>query len=84
MKAEMRQKLAQEPFPEKIRKVAQLIRLTKSFPKCRKAASGKIHCAITPGRRSGFQAAGLRRPVRFAVICFVLGRVALAGRVFMA
>jgi hypothetical protein len=32
MKAEMRQKLAREPFPEKIRKVAQLIRLVKSFP----------------------------------------------------
>jgi len=33
MKAEMRQKLAREPFAEKIRKVAQLIRLAKSFPR---------------------------------------------------
>jgi hypothetical protein len=33
MKAEMRQKLAREPFVEKIRKVAQLIRLAKSFPR---------------------------------------------------
>lgn len=32
MKAEMRQKLAREPFAEKIRKVAQLIRLAKNFP----------------------------------------------------
>ena len=32
MKAEMRQKLAREPFPEKIRRVAQLIRLAKTFP----------------------------------------------------
>jgi len=32
MKVEMRQKLAREPFPEKIRKVAQLIRLAKTFP----------------------------------------------------
>ncbi len=33
MKMEMRQKLAREPFAEKIRKVAQLIRLTKTFPR---------------------------------------------------
>jgi hypothetical protein len=32
MKLEMRQKLAREPFPEKIRKVGQLIRLAKTFP----------------------------------------------------
>ena len=31
MKPEMRQKLAREPFAEKIRKVAQLIRLAKTF-----------------------------------------------------
>ena len=33
MKTEMRQKLAREPFAEKIRKVAQLIRLAKNFPR---------------------------------------------------
>jgi len=33
MKLEMRQKLAQEPFAEKIRKVGQLIRLAKKFPR---------------------------------------------------
>ena len=33
MKPEMRQKLAREPFVEKIRKVAQLIRLAKTFPR---------------------------------------------------
>ena len=33
MKPEMRQKLAREPFAEKIRKVGQLIRLAKSFPR---------------------------------------------------
>ena len=33
MKAEMRKKLAREPFAEKIRKVAQLIRLAKTFPR---------------------------------------------------
>ncbi|MCW5557501.1 MAG: hypothetical protein KIT22_06700 [Verrucomicrobiae bacterium] len=33
MKAEMRQKLAREPYPEKIRKVAQLIQLAKTFPR---------------------------------------------------
>jgi hypothetical protein len=33
MKPEMRQKLAREPFVEKIRKVAQLIQLTKTFPR---------------------------------------------------
>jgi len=38
MKPEMRQKLAREPFPEKIRKVAQLIRLAKTFPRRPRAA----------------------------------------------
>jgi hypothetical protein len=33
MKLEMRQKLAREPFAEKIRKVGQLIRLVKTFPR---------------------------------------------------
>ena len=33
MKLEMRQKLAREPFEQKIRKVAQLIRLAKTFPR---------------------------------------------------
>ncbi len=33
MKAELRQKLAREPFAEKIHKVAQLIRLAKTFPR---------------------------------------------------
>jgi len=35
MKLEMRQKLAREPFEEKIRKVGQLIRLAKAFPRRR-------------------------------------------------
>ena len=33
MKLEMRQKLAREPFEEKIRKVGQLVRLAKNFPR---------------------------------------------------
>ena len=33
MKLEMRKKLAREPFAEKIRKVGQLIRLAKTFPR---------------------------------------------------
>ena len=33
MKPEMRKKLAREPFAQKIRKVAQLIRLAKTFPR---------------------------------------------------
>jgi hypothetical protein len=33
MKAQMRQKLAREDFAEKIRKVGQLIRLAKTFPR---------------------------------------------------
>jgi hypothetical protein len=33
MKPEMRQKLAREPFGGKIRKVGQLIRLARSFPR---------------------------------------------------
>ena len=33
VKTEMRQRLAREPFEEKIRKAAQLIRLAKNFPR---------------------------------------------------
>lgn len=33
MKPEMRQKLAREPLAEKIRRVAQVIRLAKTFPR---------------------------------------------------
>ncbi len=39
MKLEQRQKLAREPFAEKIRKVGQLVRLAKTFPR-RAAHSG--------------------------------------------
>lgn len=42
MKPEMRQKLAREPFAEKIRKVAQLIRLAKAFPRREHSTSGKL------------------------------------------
>ncbi len=43
MKAEMRRKLAREPFPEKIRKVAQLIRLTKTFPRRPRLTRSQSH-----------------------------------------
>ena len=33
MKTQMRQKLARESFEEKIRKVGQLVRLAKTFPR---------------------------------------------------
>jgi hypothetical protein len=42
MKPEMRQKLAREPFAEKIRKVAQLIRLAKTFPRGQRRQSPSI------------------------------------------
>ena len=43
MKAEMRQKLAREPFAEKIRKVAQLIRLAKNFPRRPRITGATLH-----------------------------------------
>jgi hypothetical protein len=43
MKAEMRQKLAREPFAEKIRKVAQLIRLAKTFPRRKRVPPAQPH-----------------------------------------
>jgi hypothetical protein len=43
MKAEMRQKLAREPFAEKIRKVAQLIRLAKTFPRRPRPTPANTH-----------------------------------------
>jgi hypothetical protein len=39
MKLEIRRKLARESFEEKIRKVGQLVRLVKSFPRRPKAAN---------------------------------------------
>jgi hypothetical protein len=44
MKLEMRQKLARESFAEKIRKVGQLVRLAKTFPR-RAAKSTPAHPA---------------------------------------
>lgn len=43
MKPEMRQKLAREPFAEKIRKVAQLIRLAKTFPRRPRLTAASPH-----------------------------------------
>ena len=43
MKAEMRQKLAREPFAQKIRKVAQLIRLAKTFPRRPRLTPSRPH-----------------------------------------
>jgi hypothetical protein len=41
MKEQFRQKLASEPFAEKIRKVGQLIRLAKTFPRRTGKATGE-------------------------------------------
>jgi hypothetical protein len=43
MTPEMRQKLATEPFPEKIWKVAQLIQLAKTFPRRPNTKQKQIH-----------------------------------------
>jgi hypothetical protein len=43
MKPGMRQKLAREPFEEKIRKVGQLVRLAKTFPRrATKLTAGRV------------------------------------------
>jgi hypothetical protein len=42
MKPEMRRKLAREPFAEKIRKVGQLVRLAKVFPR-RVSRAAPVH-----------------------------------------
>jgi hypothetical protein len=39
MKEGMRRKLASEPFEEKVRKVSQMLRLVRRFPRKPKAAS---------------------------------------------
>lgn len=46
----MRQKFAREPFEEKIRKVSQLIRLAKSFPRHarRLAPEGAVPVDVPP------------------------------------
>jgi len=43
MKAELRRKLAREPFAEKIRKVAQLIPLAKTFPRHQRLTLPRPH-----------------------------------------
>jgi hypothetical protein len=46
MKLEMRQKLVREPFAEKIRKVGQLVRLAKTFPR-RASKPAPVHPALS-------------------------------------
>ena len=47
MNLDMRRKLAREPFAEKIRKVSQLIRLAKTFPRRGTAPSRPSSTRIT-------------------------------------
>ncbi len=51
MKPEMRQKLAREPFAEKLRKVAQLILLARTFPRRPRLTAAHPHgkCAAEQG-----------------------------------
>jgi len=51
MTNEMRQKLAREPFEEKIRKVAQLIRLTKATGGLREKRPAGSSEAPTPSSK---------------------------------
>jgi hypothetical protein len=52
MKAEMRSKLAREPYEEKIRKVEQLIRLVKEFPRDRMEPVNKVDATpVNPPQR---------------------------------
>jgi hypothetical protein len=44
MKAELRKALAREPYEEKIRKVGQLVRLAKEFPRERQESAEKVDC----------------------------------------
>lgn len=50
MKLEMRRKLARESFAEKIRKVGQLIRLTRTFP--RRARTPVRQTPLATGKQS--------------------------------
>ena len=45
MKAELRKALAREPYEEKIRKVEQLVRLAKEFPRERRKSADKVDCS---------------------------------------
>jgi hypothetical protein len=44
MKAELRKARAREPYEEKIRKVEQLVRLAKEFPRERQESTDKVDC----------------------------------------
>jgi hypothetical protein len=41
---ELRKALAREPYEEKIRKVGQLVRLAKEFPRERRESADKADC----------------------------------------
>jgi len=59
MKLEMRQKLAREPFAEKIRKVGQLIRLAKTFPPFLPKHSGSYFRQLTASQTTKAPAFGI-------------------------
>jgi hypothetical protein len=50
MKAELRSALAREPFEEKIRKVEQLVRLAKEFPRRPRSKASVADKARAPGK----------------------------------
>ena len=62
MKLELRQKLAHQPFAEKVRQVAQLIRLAKTFPRrpCTTLMQPSRKRTRTEERRKGAAAQAVR------------------------
>jgi hypothetical protein len=65
MKPEMRSKLAREPYEEKIRKVEQLIRLVKEFPRDQMEADDKVGSTVGARKRVIISAIHRRSVLRF-------------------
>jgi hypothetical protein len=65
MKAEMRSKLAREPYEEKIRKVEQLIRLVKEFPRYRMKPVNAVDSTVGAQKGAIISAIHRRSVLRF-------------------
>lgn len=66
MKAEMRSALAREPYEEKIRKVEQLVRLAKEFPREQKERAGELAVTAKAKEKTLISAIRDRAVIKFA------------------
>jgi hypothetical protein len=66
MKAELRKALAREPYEEKIRKLEQLVRLAKEFPREQLQSAGKVDATVDANKRMIISAIHRKSVLRFS------------------